>query len=134
MIDGYDWTIQDTFAAQNMCPYETVRHRPWLNSLSFRLLLTAGQVAYGFSRFCDLFTYEEWNGFSYAIDLAFAGNNAFQNPCGVCLAPSSHLAIQMLMEVFAARGWHRIPTRSYRPTQEPYARLQWLANQRDTRQ
>lgn len=24
MIQGYDWTIEDTYAAQNMCPYETV--------------------------------------------------------------------------------------------------------------
>ncbi|TEA13949.1 3-phytase A [Colletotrichum sidae] len=62
MIDGYDWTIDDTYAAQTMCPYET--------------------VAYGFSRFCDLFTYQEWVGFSYSVDLSFAGNNAFQNPTG----------------------------------------------------
>ncbi|KAL8370747.1 hypothetical protein RB595_000886 [Gaeumannomyces hyphopodioides] len=62
MIDGYTWTIEDSFAAMNMCPYET--------------------VAYGFSRFCDLFTYEEWIGFSYAIDLGFAGNVAFQSPVG----------------------------------------------------
>ncbi|GKT82901.1 histidine acid phosphatase [Colletotrichum tofieldiae] len=62
MADGYDWNINDTYAAQTMCPYET--------------------VAYGFSLFCDLFTYEEWVGFSYSVDLAFAGNNAFQNPAG----------------------------------------------------
>ncbi|KAK2057022.1 histidine acid phosphatase [Colletotrichum caudatum] len=62
MVEGYDWTIDDTYAAQTMCPYET--------------------VAYGFSVFCDLFTYDEWVGFSYSIDLAFAGNNAFQNPAG----------------------------------------------------
>jgi len=46
-----------------MCPYET--------------------VAYGFSRFCDLFTWEEWVGFGYSIDLAFAGNDAFQAATGV---------------------------------------------------
>ncbi|KAH7358798.1 histidine acid phosphatase [Plectosphaerella cucumerina] len=62
MIKGLDWTTNDTFAAQTMCPYET--------------------VAYGYSRWCDLFTYEEWVGFEYAIDLAFAGNNMFQNPAG----------------------------------------------------
>lgn len=26
MIQGYDWTIVDTYAAQSMCPYETVCH------------------------------------------------------------------------------------------------------------
>lgn len=24
MINDYDWTIEDTYAAQNLCPYETV--------------------------------------------------------------------------------------------------------------
>ncbi|ROT40078.1 phosphoglycerate mutase-like protein [Sodiomyces alkalinus F11] len=62
MIEGLDWTVEDTYSAQTLCPYET--------------------VAYGYSSWCNLFTYEEWIGFSYSIDLAFAGNNAFQNPTG----------------------------------------------------
>lgn len=62
-VEGYEWTVQDTYAAQNMCPYET--------------------VAYGFSRFCSLFTYEEWIGFSYSVDLAFQYNDGFQSPFGV---------------------------------------------------
>ncbi|KUI67836.1 3-phytase A [Cytospora mali] len=62
MIQGYDWTIEDTYAAQNMCPYET--------------------VAYGFSRFCELFTYEEWIGFSYSVDLFFSGVSGFQSKTG----------------------------------------------------
>lgn len=62
MITGFDWTIVDTYAAQNMCPYET--------------------VAYGYSAFCDLFTYEEWIGFEYAYDLYFAGSSSFQSPTG----------------------------------------------------
>ncbi|KAF7553288.1 hypothetical protein G7046_g7149 [Stylonectria norvegica] len=60
--EGYDWTVLDVYAAQTMCPYET--------------------VAYGFSKFCDLFTYEEWEGFSYSIDLAFAAGSAFHHPTG----------------------------------------------------
>jgi hypothetical protein len=24
LVAGYNWTIEDTYAAQNMCPYETV--------------------------------------------------------------------------------------------------------------
>ena len=47
---------------QTLCPYET--------------------VAFGYSAFCDLFTYEEWQGFEYSIDLSFAGNNYFQSPTG----------------------------------------------------
>ena len=62
MIIDFEWTIVDTYAAQNMCPYET--------------------VAYGYSAFCDLFTYEEWVGFEYANDLYFAGSSSFQSPTG----------------------------------------------------
>ncbi|CAK7211407.1 hypothetical protein SCUCBS95973_001104 [Sporothrix curviconia] len=63
LISGdIDWTIQDTYAAQTMCPYET--------------------AAYGFSRFCDLFTYNEWVGFGYSTDLAFGGDSGFQSSTG----------------------------------------------------
>jgi Histidine phosphatase superfamily (branch 2) len=40
------------------------------------------KVAYGYSAFCDLFTYEEWVGFEYAYDLYFAGSSSFQSPTG----------------------------------------------------
>jgi hypothetical protein len=62
MTDGFDWTIEQVYAAQNMCPYET--------------------VSYGYSRFCDLFNYQEWIDFGYSIDLAFAGGSAFHSPTG----------------------------------------------------
>lgn len=58
----YNWTASDSYNLQTLCPYET--------------------VAYGYSVFCDLFTYEEWQGFEYSIDMQFAGNNAFQSPTG----------------------------------------------------
>ena len=62
MITGFEWTVLDTYAAQTMCPYET--------------------VAYGYSAFCDLFTYSEWEGFEYSMDLTFAGGSSFQSPTG----------------------------------------------------
>ncbi|KAG4430431.1 hypothetical protein IFR05_014086 [Cadophora sp. M221] len=62
LIQGFEWTVEDTYAAQNMCPYET--------------------VAYGYSVFCDLFTYDEWVGFEYSLDLYFAGSSSFQSPTG----------------------------------------------------
>jgi Histidine phosphatase superfamily (branch 2) len=40
------------------------------------------KVAYGYSVFCNLFTYSEWVDFEYALDLFFAGNSAFQSPTG----------------------------------------------------
>lgn len=60
LITGYDWTVKDTYAAQTLCPYET--------------------VAFGYSPWCSLFTYTEWEGFEYAIDLSYAGSSAFQSP------------------------------------------------------
>jgi len=62
MVDGYEWTIEDTYAAQTMCPYDT--------------------AAYGFSRFCGLFTYDEWLGFGYSVDLWFYGDVSFGSPTG----------------------------------------------------
>ncbi|KAG9257813.1 histidine phosphatase superfamily [Emericellopsis atlantica] len=62
MTSGFEWTTDDVYAAQNMCPYET--------------------VAYGYSRFCELFTYREWQDFGYSIDLAFSGSSAFHSPTG----------------------------------------------------
>lgn len=59
---GFNWTVTDSYDAQSMCAYET--------------------VALGYSAFCGLFNYEEWEGHEYSIDLAFAGNNAFQSPTG----------------------------------------------------
>jgi hypothetical protein len=61
-ITGYNWTLTDTYSAQSLCAYET--------------------VALGYSAFCGLFTYEEWQGYEYSVDLSFAGNNAFQSPTG----------------------------------------------------
>ncbi|KAL1658494.1 histidine phosphatase superfamily [Schizophyllum commune] len=57
---GYDLTIEDTYVLQQMCAYET--------------------VALGYSKFCELFTEEEWEGFDYALDLGFWYNSAFGSP------------------------------------------------------
>ncbi|KAK0942532.1 hypothetical protein LTR29_005953 [Friedmanniomyces endolithicus] len=59
---GFNWTITDTYNAQSLCAYE--------------------QVALGYSDFCQLFTYQEWEGYEYSVDINFAGNNAFQSPVG----------------------------------------------------
>jgi hypothetical protein len=68
MITGYNWTLQDTSAAQTMCPYET--------------------FAFGYSAWCSLFTYSEWEGFEYAIDLSYAGSFAFNSPTARALGIS----------------------------------------------
>lgn len=60
--DGFNWTTTDSYNAQSLCAYET--------------------VALGYSAFCGLFTYEEWEGYEYSVDISFAGNDAFQSPTG----------------------------------------------------
>ncbi|KIY71949.1 phosphoglycerate mutase-like protein [Cylindrobasidium torrendii FP15055 ss-10] len=59
-IKGYELTIEDTYVLQQLCAYET--------------------VALGYSKFCGLFTEEEWDGFDYALDLSFWYNSAFGSP------------------------------------------------------
>ncbi|KAH7390881.1 3-phytase A precursor [Phaeosphaeria sp. MPI-PUGE-AT-0046c] len=62
-ITGHlDWTLSDTYNAQALCAYET--------------------VGLGFSHFCSLFTYEEWEGYEYALDIAFSAGTAFGSPVG----------------------------------------------------
>lgn len=39
-------------------------------------------MAYGYSAFCDLFTYQEWADFEYSIDLYFSGGSSFSSPTG----------------------------------------------------
>lgn len=55
-------TVADVYSFQSICAYET--------------------VALGFSSFCSLFTYDEWRGYEYSVDLSFAGGSAFQSPAG----------------------------------------------------
>ena len=62
MSKGFNWTVSQVYAAQGLCPYET--------------------VAFGYSSFCELFTFQEWEGFEYSIDLSFAGGYGFQSPTG----------------------------------------------------
>ncbi|KAK3709720.1 hypothetical protein LTR37_010747 [Vermiconidia calcicola] len=58
----FNWTAEDSYNAQSLCAYET--------------------VAVGYSSFCGLFTYEEWEGYEYSIDINFAGQSGFQSPTG----------------------------------------------------
>ncbi|KAG0702010.1 histidine phosphatase superfamily [Suillus ampliporus] len=60
MIQGFNLTISDLVNMQEMCAYET--------------------VALGFSKFCDLFTEEEWEGYEYYVDLSFWYSGGPGNP------------------------------------------------------
>ncbi|KAF7979855.1 hypothetical protein HWV62_40611 [Athelia sp. TMB] len=56
-IKGYELSIDDVYTMQQLCAYET--------------------VALGYSKFCELFTEEEWEGFNYSMDLYFWYNSGF---------------------------------------------------------
>ncbi|KAG2001830.1 hypothetical protein CC2G_004959 [Coprinopsis cinerea AmutBmut pab1-1] len=59
-IKGFDLTTEDVYIMQQTCAYET--------------------VALGYSKFCELFTEEEWEGFDYGLDLLFWYGSAFGSP------------------------------------------------------
>ncbi|KAI0928198.1 hypothetical protein AcW2_004285 [Taiwanofungus camphoratus] len=59
-MSGYNLTTEDVYTMQQLCAYET--------------------VAIGYSKFCELFTEEEWEGFDYALDLYFWYDSAFGSP------------------------------------------------------
>lgn len=61
MLTHYTRTAY-AYDAMQLCPYET--------------------IAFGYSAFCDLFTWQEWEDFEYSIDLDFAGTYGFQSPTG----------------------------------------------------
>ncbi|KDQ54057.1 hypothetical protein JAAARDRAFT_38656 [Jaapia argillacea MUCL 33604] len=60
MLEGFELSVEDVYSMQQMCAYET--------------------VAIGYSKFCELFTEEEWEGFNYAMDLYFWYDSAFGSP------------------------------------------------------
>jgi len=64
-LDGIELDLEDVYAMQTLCPYET--------------------VALGYSKFCELFTVEEWEGFDYSLDLRFWYECAFGSPFGKIL-------------------------------------------------
>ncbi|KAG6902042.1 hypothetical protein C0995_005252 [Termitomyces sp. Mi166 len=59
-LNGYELTIEDVYGMQQMCAYET--------------------VAIGYSKFCELFTEKEWEGFNYSFDLTFWYDYSFGAP------------------------------------------------------
>ncbi|KAF9002167.1 histidine phosphatase superfamily [Cyathus striatus] len=59
-FQGYELSAEDLYAMQQLCAYET--------------------VALGYSKFCELFTEKEWEGFDYALDLYFWYGSAFGSP------------------------------------------------------
>ncbi|KAL4883568.1 histidine phosphatase superfamily [Aspergillus karnatakaensis] len=56
----YNWTVTDTANAQTLCAYET--------------------VSFGYSPFCSLFTYAEWQGYSYASSIMSSSLMGFGSP------------------------------------------------------
>ncbi|EEY19895.1 conserved hypothetical protein [Verticillium alfalfae VaMs.102] len=80
-VDTLLQSLIDTVADKNQPPLAFKGlSRDTIGPLRIRTLRR--QCAHTRRRWCELFTYEEWLGFSYAVDLAFSGNNMFHNPTG----------------------------------------------------
>ncbi|OJZ83684.1 hypothetical protein ASPFODRAFT_209421 [Aspergillus luchuensis CBS 106.47] len=62
LTGSYNWTTTDSYNAQSMCAYET--------------------ISYGYSHFCELFTFEEFENFSYSFDIEFSNMVGFACPAG----------------------------------------------------
>ncbi|KOS20622.1 3-phytase A [Escovopsis weberi] len=65
LAGGYNWTIADSYNAQTMCAYQTI---------------TAG-----YSKFCDLFNWNEWEGYGYSNTIMSSSLAGFASPCGRAL-------------------------------------------------
>lgn len=68
MITGVNLTATDLFEMQLTCAYEvchTIRRTDRFRNLCAYHFIPK-TVALGYSKFCDLFTVDEWEGFEYA--------------------------------------------------------------------
>jgi len=62
-ISGYTLTIEDVYTMQQTCAYEVFLNIfPIYSVLMIHVLQT---VALGYSKYCELFTEDEWEGFDY---------------------------------------------------------------------
>jgi hypothetical protein len=65
MIKGFNLTIPRLIDMQEMCAYEVITsftRSSWISDIS-------QTVALGYSKFCDLFTEEEWEGYEYYVGM-----------------------------------------------------------------
>ncbi|KAH9940025.1 phytase [Epithele typhae] len=60
MLKGFPLTIEDVYTMQQLCAYET--------------------ISIGYSKFCEVFTEDEWRGFDYSVDLYFWHISGFGSP------------------------------------------------------
>jgi hypothetical protein len=60
LAKGFNWTVDDSYTAQTLCAYET--------------------VSFGYSPFCQLFNYQEWEGFGYSMDIMASSMMGFGSP------------------------------------------------------
>ena len=66
-LHGYELTVEDVYTLQQMCAYEVSMS---LTQRQQDLISHMQTVAIGYSKFCELFTEEEWKSYEYAIGLS----------------------------------------------------------------
>ncbi|KAG8816269.1 hypothetical protein FRC17_000379 [Serendipita sp. 399] len=92
LLDGYALSVEDLFAMQMLCAYET--------------------VALGYSSFCPLFTEEEWEGFEYTNDLYFWYESGFGSPVARALGSGYVLELLSRLTQIPIRSSSSQPTKS----------------------
>jgi hypothetical protein len=63
-LHGLDLTIEDIYTMQQMCAYEVCSVSQTV--IKQLIVICLQTVAIGYSKFCEVFTQEEWEGFNYA--------------------------------------------------------------------
>lgn len=88
MTSGFTWNSTWIYDAQQLCAYETVN--------------------LGYSKWCALFTYQEWEDYEYSVDLDFIGTYGFLSPT------ARAVGVGYVEEVLARMNHHLItkPTAS----------------------
>ncbi|KAG5337265.1 hypothetical protein C0989_010032 [Termitomyces sp. Mn162] len=95
-IKGYELSIEDVYVMQQMCAYET--------------------VAIGYSKFCELFTEDEWEGFNYAYNRTEPDQLCYVWPAS--LYPHPHQPFLRSLQTRTIRHQYPIPT--YVPSLTPH--------------
>lgn len=160
MVQGMDWTIYDTYAAQSMCPYETVSGallQPWEQSLriaargplryfdapSRPLILTWGRCRLPTATVDFVNSSPTRNGLGSATLLVCLDLAQFQHLVRAWGSKSPLTSITAHRPLFLrrqrlaiqdwTRRWYRLPTGSHSPSQKPHPRLLRLTDQHHAR-
>lgn len=110
-MHGYELTIEDVYTLQQTCAYE-VRSRICIEQVI--MLTLTKTVAIGYSKFCELFTEDEWKGFNYAYASKLLSSHCLQRADSNAPQDGPILLVRLRVRLTGgarARHWLRSGTR-----------------------